>query len=335
MAPKRSAPPPPPPASSGSSSEETSDEEEVAHSPPPVAPRNTAPPPQKDPEPESSDEEDDDKEGEEEDDDEEGDEEDDEEEEEDKEGEKANQAVPSSAPTKSSSPPPNQEESETSDEEEDEEAEEEVVAQPKPAANKEAEGKSAMPAAAASIEGKKPFQRTWSTDDEVRILEGMVAYRLEHGTLPQAAALAAALAGSLDNSGCSASDLQKRMNSLRSRYTKLAKKGELPTKDQGRRLFDLSKDVWGPVTTKAAANSGARRDVSEMCELYPYLAEEVKALEKVHRGLFKREFEMISDDKARALDAKIRKNRIDMIKQYQRRQDLIKEVTKTIIDLMD
>ncbi|KAJ1281212.1 hypothetical protein BS78_04G290500 [Paspalum vaginatum] len=336
MAPKRSAPQPPPPAASseetvsgtGSESEETDDEEEIAYSPPPAAPKNPAPPPQEAQESEGSDEDEDD------------DEEEEDEEEEDDDGggedEKANQVAPPPVTKNPSSPPPNHEESETSDEEEDEETDEEAP-QPQPApVQEEAEGKTAKPPSLVT-ESKKPsapFQRTWSTDDEVRILEALAAHRAEHGTLPQPDALVAALAGSLDNSGCSASDLQKKVKSLKSRYSAAAKKGELPSKDHDRRLFDLSKKAWGSVTT-AAANGGALRDVSEMCELYPYLAEEVKALEKAHRGLFKREFAMISDDKARTLDLKIKKSRLAQMKLYQRRYDLTKEVTKTLIDLAD
>jgi hypothetical protein len=43
------------------------------------------------------------------------------------------------------------------------------------------------------------------------------------------------------------------------------------------------------------ANGGAGREPDEMCELYPYLAEEVRALQRPHLG-------MIDDSKAHALD---------------------------------
>ncbi|CAD6230329.1 unnamed protein product [Miscanthus lutarioriparius] len=113
------------------------------------------------------------------------------------------------------------------------------------------------------------------------------------------------------------------------------KKGALPSKDHDRRLFDLFKNIWPSVTkavpTKAAANSGAGREPDEMCELYPYLAEEVKALQKAHPGLFKREFTMIDDSKARALDEKIKKQRHAQMKLHLRRHDLTKEVTKMLM----
>ena len=332
MAPKRSAPPPPPPPPAASSeetasvsgSEEEEDEEEIAYSPPPAAPKRIAPPPQKDQESEGSDE---DEDGEEE-------EHEEEEEEEEEEDEKANHVIPSSATKNPPPPPPTREESKTSDEEEEEEEEEaadDEMPQTKPAANQEVGPKGAKRPSA-------PFQRTWSTDDEFRILEVLAAHRLEHGTLPQADVLANALAGKLDNSGCSLSELQSKVRSLQTRYTKAVKKGAPPSKGHDHRLFDLLKNVWPSVTkpaAKAAANSGAGREPDEMCGLYPYLAEEVQALQKAHPGLFKREFGMIDDSKAHALDEKIKKQRHAQMRLHLRHHDLIKEVTKTLMYLAE
>jgi hypothetical protein len=323
MAPKRSAPPPPPPppasdeetaSGSGSEEEEEEEEEEIAYSPPPsVAPKTTAPPLHKGEESEDS-------------------EEDEEEEEEEEEEENANHVAPPPATKNPSPPPPNREESESSGDEEEEETDGEAPQQ-KHAPSHEAERKGAKPSSGDDKKPGAPFQRTWSTDDEVRILEALAAYRLEHGALPQPDALATVLAGSLDNSGYSPALLQGKVKALKRRYTMAAKKGERPSKDHDRRLFDLSKSIWGPVT--AAANGGAPREASEMCELYPYLAEEVKALQKAHPGMFKREFAMIDDDKARALDTKIKRQRLHQLKVLQRGHDLTKEVTRTLIDLVD
>ncbi|KAG2661850.1 hypothetical protein PVAP13_1KG111515 [Panicum virgatum] len=323
MAPKRSAlPPPPPPASddetaSGSGSEEE-DEEQIAYSPPPsAAPKIPAPPPPQMGQESEDSEEDEEEEGE---------------EEEEEEEENDNHVAPPPATKNPSPPPPNREESESSGDEEEEETDDEAPQQ-KHAPSHEAERKGAKPSSGDDKKPGAPFQRTWSTDDEVRILEALAAYRLEHGALPQPDALATVLAGSLDNSGYSPALLQGKIKALKRRYSMAAKKGERPSKDHDRRLFDLSKSVWGPVT--AAANGGALREVSEMCELYPYLAEEVKALQKAHLGMFKREFLMIDDEKARALDTKIKRQRLHQLKVHQRGHDLTKEVTRTLIDLVD
>ncbi|XP_062221857.1 uncharacterized protein LOC133921120 [Phragmites australis] len=210
--------------------------------------------------------------------------------------------------------------------------------QPKPAPKQAAEGKVAKPSS--SSEDKKPaapFQRTWSTDDEARILEALAAHRREHGALPPIDALVAALADSLDNRSCSRTELQHKVKNLKRRYDTGVKKGELPNKDHDRWLFDLSKNVWGAAaaTATAKANGRAPREYTEMCQLYPYLAEEVKALEATHPGLFKRELATIDDDKARALDVKIKKQRLVQMKLELRRYDLTKEVTRALMELVE
>lgn len=148
--------------------------------------------------------------------------------------------------------------------------------------------------------------------------------------------LADALASKLDNSGCSLFELKRKVRSLQSQYAKAVKKGAPPSKDQDRRLFDLCKNVWPSVSnTKASANGGAGREPDEMCELYPYLAEEVRALQRAHPGLFKREFGMIEDSKARTLDERIKKQRRALMNLHLRRHDLTKEVTRTLMDLAE
>ncbi|KAF8656924.1 hypothetical protein HU200_060446 [Digitaria exilis] len=251
-----------------------------------------------------------------------------------------NHVSPPPAPRTRPPPPPKRKESETSGDEEEEETgdeeEEEMddeAPQPKPAPIQEAEGKGVKPSSGKDKKAGAPFQRTWSTDDEVRILEALAAYRREHGALPQVDALATALAGSLDNSSCSLKVLEGKVKTLKRRYTVAYNKGELPSKDHNRRLYDLSKSVWGHVA--AVANGGAPREFVEMCELYPYLAEEVKAPQRSHQGLFKREFTMMDEDKARSLDTKIKKQRMHQLRLHNRRHDLTKEVTNTLIELVD
>ena len=53
---------------------------------------------------------------------------------------------------------------------------------------------------APSAEAKKtlPFQRTWTPDDDVRILEVLAAHRQEHGELPISHVFFASLDGRLD-----------------------------------------------------------------------------------------------------------------------------------------
>ncbi|KAG8072563.1 hypothetical protein GUJ93_ZPchr0006g46085 [Zizania palustris] len=308
MAPKRSAaraPPPPPPPDPDSSEEIVSDESEEEESEEELVPV------QKGEESDASDE------------------------------VESEDRVPISAlnssATKNAQRTQNHEESDASDEEEEEEGEstESEKALPlDPPPKQGARGK--------GREAKRPaFQRIWTTEDEVRIVEALAAHRREHGKLPQIDALVATLAGNLDNREFGRKELQAKVNTLKRRYEAATKKAERPSNGHDRLLFDLSKSVWGSddaagaAAAVASANDAAQRGFDEMCELYPHLAEEVKTLEAAHPGLFKRDFGKLDDDKARCLDSKIKKQRIAEISVELRRGDLTKEVTKVLADLLE
>jgi hypothetical protein len=89
------------------------------------------------------------------------------------------------------------------------------------------------------------------------------------------------------------------------------------------------------VATRAVATSSQEtKGFEEMCELYPYLAEEMKVLEAAHPGLCKRGFGKMDDGKASAMDEKIKRQRVMQIKSEMRRADLAKEVTKALVDMV-
>ncbi|GJN11967.1 hypothetical protein PR202_ga30207 [Eleusine coracana subsp. coracana] len=345
MAPKGSAPPAAAVESSeseetGSSSEEES-EEEIAHSPP----KNTAPPSDRE-ESESDDEE---KEDEEETDDEEEEEgkndneaekqeepaskrdEEETDDEEEEEGEDDDEAEQQEEPAPMQDEEMKDEE-ETDDEEEEEgEDDDEAEQQEEPAPKQdEAEARSGkLP----SSKDKKPaarIQQSWSNDDEVRILEAVAEHRRKHGKMPQSTELEAALAGKLDNSDYGGKELMTKLHGLKALYKRAVQRGKLPSKDLGAQIFDLSKEIWG--SSGIPANATVLRDINELCEVYSYFAEEVKAAESSNPGLFKRGF--IEDDKAHVLNDKIKKQRLRQAKLELRILDATKEVTKVIMSLM-
>ena len=375
MAPKRAAkkaappPPPPPPAASSEETDSRSRSEESdedAESPPPAptpAPKSTPAPPQEGEEEEESEEEEEEEES-----DEEpahaspaaaatpknkppppqqgGDSDSsDEEEEEEEEEEVPTKAAPLSALKKQPPPPPprQSEESDASDEEEEEgESEEEAPPPPPPKLAPKQAPEGRKPQAAAETKKPAAFSRIWSTDDEVRILEALAAHQKQHGTLPQPDALVDALAGKLDNRAYGSKELQGKVVALRRRYLLLSKKGELPSKEHDRRVLELSKMVWEGGDMASAATASAKvangqepKGFEEMCEMYPYLAEQVRQLDAANPGMFKRQFGMMDEEKARAMDEKIKKQRVAQMKVELRRHDLVREVTKAIIDLVD
>ena len=254
-------------------------------------------------------------------------------------------AAPLSALKKQPPPPPprQSEESDASDEEEEEgESEEEAPPPPPPKLAPKQAPEGRKPQAAAETKKPAAFSRIWSTDDEVRILEALAAHQKQHGTLPQPDALVDALAGKLDNRAYGSKELQGKVAALRRRYLLLSKKGELPSKEHDRRVLELSKMVWEGGDMASAATASAKvangqepKGFEEMCEMYPYLAEQVRQLDAANPGMFKRQFGMMDEEKARAMDEKIKKQRVAQMKVELRRHDLVREVTKAIIDLVD
>ncbi|KAK3145361.1 hypothetical protein QOZ80_4AG0327920 [Eleusine coracana subsp. coracana] len=223
-------------------------------------------------------------------------------------------------------------EEETDDEEEEEgEDDDEAEQQEEPAPKQdEAEARSGkLP----SSKDKKPaarIQQSWSNDDEVRILEAVAEHRRKHGKMPQSTELEAALAGKLDNSDYGGKELMTKLHGLKALYKRAVQRGKLPSKDLGAQIFDLSKEIWG--SSGIPANATVLRDINELCEVYSYFAEEVKAAESSNPGLFKRGF--IEDDKAHVLNDKIKKQRLRQAKLELRILDATKEVTKVIMSLM-
>jgi hypothetical protein len=179
---------------------------------------------------------------------------------------------------------------------------------------------------------KKPaafFQRSWSKDDKVRILDILTAHRREHGTLPKPEVLEAALLGSLDNTNYGRKELMGKVTSLKFVYSKVVKRGKLPTKDHDRLIFDLSKEVWGG--SDKPAGETVPSDFGEMCKMYPFLGEE---LERTQSGLYKRQLSLIGNDIAQDMDQKIKKQRMRDMKVELRRLELDREVIKMLMDLV-
>jgi hypothetical protein len=194
---------------------------------------------------------------------------------------------------------------------------------------------------------RKPplFQRAWSPGDEVRILEALATYRREHGgRLPTPVELFGALDGSLEKEGVGAKELAIKQRSLKRRYDRDVMKNAPPADKHERRLYLLSKHVWGRVpptrppvakvrsatqakcagaqASNAAAQAQAKsadrqsgkealkpkaKTLDEMRELYPYLVDEATIL--VEPAVLERVLLNIGDIDAQVLDKKIRKAR--------------------------
>ncbi|CAD6261460.1 unnamed protein product [Miscanthus lutarioriparius] len=185
--------------------------------------------------------------------------------------------------------------------------------------------------------GKKPAVatgRVWSEADEVRILGGLAAYAAAHGAEPRRSQLHAALDGcGLDKSEFTVTEIYEKVRRLRTKYANLRSTGGVPMPAGGAddgdeaRKYELSRSIWGDLplsivkkvgasrVTNASGNANAapgtrvRRGGEELQDLYPSLALTVDGItdNESLRPVLKRAFQLISDEKARELDAKMKK----------------------------
>ncbi|XP_066345756.1 nucleolin 2-like [Miscanthus floridulus] len=173
---------------------------------------------------------------------------------------------------------------------------------------------------------KKPaVERSWSYDDELKILNALVVHAKSHnGALPDSSHLLANL--TFDKTDANEEKLTDKIRKLRTWYRKILVQG-CPSDDLGRRLFKLSEILWGQVDEDERVEPTSR-DFSVLSKLYPHLAKEVKAYAETHssRDLIMAMFMTIGDEKARDLDAKCKKQQIEAFKLELGQASLINEL---------
>uniref|UniRef100_A0A0D9WQ81 Glabrous enhancer-binding protein-like DBD domain-containing protein n=1 Tax=Leersia perrieri TaxID=77586 RepID=A0A0D9WQ81_9ORYZ len=202
---------------------------------------------------------------------------------------------------------------------------------------------------------KKPaaFQRTWAPADEISLLEAVVSHRQRHGRIPSPDDLAAALRGSLLTTygrRLDADAVSLRLRYLRSRYIaawrRISFRGVVPVKDHDLRIYKLSKSIWEEATRDqriskkpSVARNGPPREPRELEALYPCLSAVVDAVEASRPcavvGMLRRSFGRIGDEKAAQLEAKARKQRLAEVKVGIRLAMLRKEVSDTLLELIE
>ncbi|CAD6204756.1 unnamed protein product [Miscanthus lutarioriparius] len=210
---------------------------------------------------------------------------------------------------------------------------------------------------------KKPavaMWRVWSEADEVRILEGLAAYAAAHGEEPRRSQLRAALDGcGLDKSEFTVTEIYEKVRRLRIKYANLRSAGGVPVPAGGdeARKYELSMAIWGdrPLNvpkkvgasraTNASANTNAaprpgtrvRRGVEELQGLYPSLSLAVEGItdDESLRPMLKRAFQLISDEKARELDAKMKKQMAKEVQMTLNQSALRNQVLDVLIRSMD
>ncbi|PUZ46062.1 hypothetical protein GQ55_7G017400 [Panicum hallii var. hallii] len=212
--------------------------------------------------------------------------------------------------------------------------------------------------------GKKPaagLVRVWSEADEVRILEGLAAYAAAHGAPPGRSQLHAALEGrGLDKAVFTVTEIYEKVRRLRTKYCNLRDAGGPRVPEGGAddsdevRRYELSRAIWGDQPANVAkkgrstsadamplkaggASTRVRRGFEELQGLFPSLASEVEKITKDETlvPVLKRAFELIDDQKAGELNAKVKKQKVREVKTRMNQDALRVEVLKMLIRSMD
>jgi hypothetical protein len=163
-------------------------------------------------------------------------------------------------------------------------------------------------------EKKAAAERSWSKDDELKILQALVDHAQSHsGVLPDSSHLFANL--TFDKIDANADKLDDKIRKLRTRYRRWCLQG-CPTDNLSGQLFELSTNLWGQGDVDVQVETKSTEELSQRSSLYPYLAEEVKAYAERHTsgGLVMAGFTAVGDDMARHLDAMCKKQRVDSFK---------------------
>ncbi|KAK8448327.1 hypothetical protein SEVIR_7G028201v4 [Setaria viridis] len=181
------------------------------------------------------------------------------------------------------------------------------------------------PKPCSSEEEKKPaVERSWSKDDELKILHALVEHaQSHHGAQPDSSHLLANL--TFDKIDANADKLNDKIRKLRTRYRRWCLQG-CPTDNLGGRLFELSAILWGQGDDDVQVEATSTKEFSQRSSLYPYLAEEVKAYAETHTSgdLVMAAFATIGHDKARHLDAMCKQQRVDSFKLERSQANLTK-----------
>ncbi|KAL6863796.1 hypothetical protein ACP4OV_016699 [Aristida adscensionis] len=94
-------------------------------------------------------------------------------------------------------------------------------------------------------ENKPGYQRSWSKEDELRILRALVEHAQNHdGERPEPSELFATLAASFDRKDADAGRFANKIKKLKLWHGKMRLQGR-PIDDHGSQLYDLCDKVWG------------------------------------------------------------------------------------------
>lgn len=215
-------------------------------------------------------------------------------------------------------------------------------------------------------ESKKLFQRLWSEEDEIVILNGMIDYTSKRGADPTSDmnAFHDFIKKLLHFEVSKVAQLTDKIRRLKRKYgNNAAKKKYNPTKPHEQKVFELSKKIWGgnaaeepksngTATPVAAAKSSQKSNGKAKSALPAASKEGSKLIKSDEKASFsgslsetigigmkslpehvlKKGLDLIPESKKAELDAKWKKLHIDELELFVRKNQLINEQVKMVLE---
>ncbi|XP_059624517.1 STOREKEEPER protein-like [Cornus florida] len=189
-------------------------------------------------------------------------------------------------------------------------------------------------------EKKSVFSRFWREEDEIALLMGMIQYKSSDGgdAYTDMGAFYEYIKNYLHVVPLR-KQLTDKMGRLKKKYSKNAGKGRNPffSKPHERKIFELSKKIWGGVEV-AAASGGVKASGENFLSMYPRLNESLQwanhALSESGRKLLEEGMTLIGSAKAKKMEEKWRNLQIHEMELYLKHVDLIHQQTKLVLDAM-
>ncbi|ONK75675.1 uncharacterized protein A4U43_C03F19360 [Asparagus officinalis] len=195
--------------------------------------------------------------------------------------------------------------------------------------------------------GKSLFQRIWSLEDEIAILEAMIEFEPKYGPIKLNTAgirdFHDFVKGSLSLE-VNGSQLHEKIRRIKKKYKSVAarvKNGKAVKfgKPLDEKVYELSKKVWGMENNSEAKNEGKAAKSKKAVKAdggggsskreYPFLKD---CLANMRGGISAELWDAINPENARYLESKFKKLKVMEIKDKIREMDLMKEALERFVE---
>ncbi|KAJ6816372.1 heme-binding-like protein, chloroplastic [Iris pallida] len=183
------------------------------------------------------------------------------------------------------------------------------------------------------------FQRVWSLDDEIALLNGVLDFKNQTGSVPPSAGrkLGTEFSSFIKkylHMDASEFQVSEKIGRLRKKYDNAASRSSLQfATPHDRTTFEISAKIWGEDTAAAAVAAANGKESPSNGNGYPFLKEAFAAKGWDFAAVMA--LENLDPGKAKALEEKFKKQKMAVMKHHLQRMELQKETVKLVMDGMD